>query len=143
MLINKLVTSVASFYGFKNLKIMVLSKIVTLSLILLSFSYAYSQDGFIRGAVLDDATNEFLPGVRVSVKAQPKGAYTDLDGKFSIKIAPGSYSLIISFIDYDTISINDIEVLAGEVKLLDDIRLGEQVSNLDGVVVTAERKRDT
>lgn len=142
-MINKLVTSVASFYVFKYCTTMFLSKFLTLFLALLSFSFVYGQDGFIRGAILDDATNEFLPGVRVSVKDQSKGAYTDLDGKFSIKIAPGSYSLIISFIDYDTISINDIEVLAGEVKLLDDIRLGEQVSNLDGVFVTAERKRDT
>ena len=122
---------------------MFLSKIFILSLVLLSFSNSYSQDGFIRGSILDDATNEFLPGVRVSVKDQPKGAYIDLDGKFSIKIAPGIYSLTISFIDYDTLNLSDIEVLAGEVNLLEEIRLGEQVSNFDGVVVTAERKRDT
>ncbi len=143
MLINKLVTSVTSFYGLK-IMVMFLQKIFTLSLLsLLSFSNLYSQDGFIRGAILDDATNEYLPGVRVSVKDQPKGAYTDLDGKFSIKIAPGTYSLIISFIDYDTVAINDVEVIAGEVKLLDEIRLGEQVNNFDGVTITAERKRDT
>ena len=111
--------------------------------ILIVSAQAFGQDGFIRGAILDDATNEYLPGVRVSVEDMPKGAYSDLDGKFSIKIEPGIYNLIITFIDYDTLNIKEVEVLAGEANVLGDIRMGEEVNNFDGVTITGERKRDT
>lgn len=102
-----------------------------------------AQDGFIRGVVIEDATNDFLPGVKVAVQEVRKGAYTDLDGKFSIPLPAGQYSIEVSFIEFDTIRIDGIQVKSGEATILDDIRLGEAVSDLDGVTIVAERKRNT
>ncbi len=58
--------------------------------------FAFAQTGTIRGAVYEQSTGEPLFGVSVLVKESSTGAITDFDGKFEIKIAPGTYSLQVS-----------------------------------------------
>jgi TonB-dependent receptor len=116
------------------------------AIILLSFSFSffsYTQNGFIRGTVLEEASNESMPGVKVAVQEIRRGAYTDLDGKFSIPLEEGTYSLKVMFFEYDTVTISDIKVVSDEVTLLDDIFLIETANSLQGVTVVAERKRNT
>jgi TonB-dependent receptor len=104
---------------------------------------AYSQDGVIRGTVFDGTTGEYLPGVTIYIAEAQKGTITDLDGKFSLTVRPGSYDLRVSFISYETINVEDIEVKPGEVTILDD--MGLQVAKMDitEVTITASAIRNT
>ncbi len=45
-----------------------------------------AQESFIRGSVIEESTGEYLPGARLVIQNQKKGAYSDIDGKFSIPI---------------------------------------------------------
>lgn len=117
--------------------------ILTLVLSLLTATL-FGQNGNIRGGVLDANTGEFIPGVKIMVENQKKGAYTDIDGRFDIEIAAGTYNLVVTFMSYDTLRIEDVTVVEGDVNLLDDILLGEaKIKDFDGVTVTASRKTNT
>lgn len=106
-------------------------------------SFTFAQKGTIRGTVFDDATGEALIGVSVQIKDTSIGAVTDFDGKFSISTSPGTYSLQISYISYQTVLIDGVVVKEGQVTLFDNIRLKEEVQTLDAVVVTAEAIRSS
>jgi hypothetical protein len=119
-----------------------------LKILLLIFTWsialtAIAQDGFIRGQVLDDEFGDPLPGVTIFLEGTTIGTLTDLDGKFNLNAAPGTYNLRISYISYETLNINDLEVKAGEVTLLDNLRLKESVIELQEVTITAKVVRNT
>ena len=102
-----------------------------------------AQTGFIRGTVFDDSNGESLPGSTVAVDGTTMGTITDLDGNFNIKIAPGTYTLKVSFISYETLVISDVEVKADDVSILDNVRLKESKIELGEVTVTAKQIRNT
>jgi TonB-dependent receptor len=106
-------------------------------------SISSAQVGKIRGKVVDDKSSETLVGVTVLIKETATGAATDLDGQFTIDIPAGTYDLQISYISFQTLIIENINVQPGEITLLNDIRLVESTLELDEVVVTAEVIRTT
>jgi outer membrane receptor protein involved in Fe transport len=60
--------------------------------------------GTISGVLTDKQTNnEALPFANVLIKGTNNSANTDIDGKYSINIAPGSYTVIYSFLGYETV----------------------------------------
>lgn len=99
---------------------------------------AFAQNGTIRGKIIDDATGEELIGVTVLVKGTSNGAITDLDGAFALSVEPGTYDLQISYVSFETISITGVEVNSDQVLNINQVRLKEEVSQLEEVVVTAE-----
>ena len=102
----------------------------------------FAQNGTIRGTVIDKDLNETIIGASVLVKNTTKGASTDLDGQFSISIEPGTYSVEISFIGLQKITIEDVVVTAGKVNSLPKIYMSEDSEVLGGVVITAEAIRN-
>jgi len=117
--------------------------VLIFALVLLFPTLIFAQKGTIRGSVYDDATGEPLLGVTVQVKGQSIGGSTDFDGKFNISLAPGTYELQVSYISYQTISINEVVVKDGEVTLFDNIRLKEDSQTLQEVIITAQVLRDS
>ncbi len=118
-------------------------KNLLLFVLLLFSSAAIARNGFIRGTVYDDKTAESLPGVTVFVEGTTLGAITDFDGKFSVEVPPGNYTLRVSFISYETLTINDISVKPGQSVILDNLRLKEANIEIEGVVVSASAIRNT
>lgn len=102
-----------------------------------------AQKGFIRGSVFDAETGESLVGVTVLIKGTTTGTTTDLDGKFSIEMPLGTYDIQISYISYQTLSIEKVQVKNGEVSLLNDLKLQTSSMQLQTVVVTAQSIRTT
>ena len=113
-----------------------------ISLLTLS-TYSFAQTGTIRGTVFDDGTGEALIGVTVVVDGTDQGTATDIDGKFELKLQPGVYTLKISYISYASVSIENTRVSEGETTVLDNIRLKEDVAELQELVVTAQAIRTT
>ncbi len=102
-----------------------------------------AQDGIIRGSVYDDATGEPLISVTVVIEGTTKGTLTDPDGKFNLSMSPGKYNLKLSYISYETMIISGITVNAGDVILLDNLRLKPATVGLSEVTVTASMARNT
>ncbi|KIA94159.1 TonB-dependent receptor [Flavobacterium sp. KMS] len=78
-------------------------KFLFITLFICAVSMAQTK-GTISGVLTDKQTNnEALPFANVLIKGTNNSANTDIDGKYSINIAPGSYTVIYSFLGYETI----------------------------------------
>ena len=64
---------------------------ITLFITAVSFS---QNKGAITGILTDkEANNQSLPFANVLIKETSNGANTDIDGNYSIAVAPGNYTL--------------------------------------------------
>jgi TonB-linked SusC/RagA family outer membrane protein len=101
--------------------------------------------GTITGQVLDEAG---LPLVSASIKVLElnKIAVADASGQFSISVAPGTYTLEVSYISFATQRIESVKVTEGKSVTL-NFTLKDELSKLDEVVVvgygTQKRKEVT
>lgn len=72
-----------------------------LSFFLFSFFSIAQNGGEIKGTIKDAATGETIVGASI-LYAEGKGAVTDLDGNFSIKIdSAGQYTLTVSYVGFE------------------------------------------
>ena len=89
-------------------------KIVFFAALLLSPTLIFAQ-GTISGQVTDAKSKETIPGAKILVEGQQKGAFSDLDGNYLIKdLTPGTYSLSFKYDTYKVQVVNDIVVNDGE-----------------------------
>ncbi len=116
---------------------------IILFLLMLSVQLTYAQNGTIRSTVFDAKTGEYLPGVTILIEGTTTGTITDLDGKFSLNVSPGTHNLVVSYISYQTTTIKEVMVKPGEVAILNDIGLEEASVELSEVIVTAKEVRNT
>ncbi|MFZ6051907.1 TonB-dependent receptor [Halocola ammonii] len=107
----------------------------------LSAIFAQAQKGTINGTVIEDSNGQPIIGATVMIEGTSNGSYTDLDGNFSIKVEPGVYNLKVSFISFQTLTVEGVEVDAGETTTLSRIRLKVSSQQLEAAVVTAEATR--
>lgn len=85
--------------------------------LLLAPSALFSQTGSIRGQVTDARTGEVLVGANVIiVGSKPgRGAASDMNGMYVIyKLTPGEYTVQATYLEYLTITMHDVKVLAGQ-----------------------------
>ncbi|MGQ1787943.1 TonB-dependent receptor domain-containing protein [Saccharicrinis sp. GN24d3] len=102
-----------------------------------------AQNGKIRGTVIEDATGETLVGVTVFIKGTTTGNITDLDGRFSIDLPEGTYDVQVSYISYETTVIEEVQVKENDVTVIGDVRLGQNIQDIEEVVVKAKVIRTT
>ena len=101
----------------------------------------FGQYGII-GNVIDGDFNEPLPFANVIVKETANGVTTDFDGKYNIELPPGNYSLIFSFVGYETKELNNINVGDNDYTYI-DVVLNSLAQGLEEVVVTVDARRNT
>lgn len=102
-----------------------------------------AQNGIIRGTVVDETTGEALIGLTVMAEGTTKGALTDLDGKFNLSLEPGKYNIRFSFVSYESRTLTGINVLPGEVTLLENLSMKSSTFGLSEVVISASMTRNT
>lgn len=77
-----------------------------------------AQTGTVSGTILDkEFDNEPLPFANITIKGTTQGSSTDDQGKFSISLKPGSYTLVIAYLGYETAEI-PFTLKAGERKII-------------------------
>lgn len=117
--------------------------LISILLVLALPSLNFAQKGIIRGTVTDAAVGEPLFGVNVVIEGTTNGAVTDFDGKFQINVDPGAFNVRASFVTYRAVLIEGIDVKSGEVKVIENISLSEDVEQLGEVLVTADAIKST
>jgi len=120
-----------------------MKKSITLTIIvgLLSF-IAFAQSGIITGTVNDGEYNDILPFANVIIKDSQRGALSDFEGKYSLELKPGIYTVQYSFVGYQTLEINEVIVKNGETIIV-DVTLKASTAKLDEVIITTSLKRNT
>ncbi|NBG64742.1 TonB-dependent receptor domain-containing protein [Acidiluteibacter ferrifornacis] len=116
-------------------------KNVLLILLVFNSLVVFSQKGTIRGTVIEDATGETVIGASVVIKNTINGVSTDLDGQFSLQVEEGTYDLVVSYISFESLTIQSVIVKSGEVTLLNNIRMRENSLQLGEVMITATATR--
>lgn len=128
--------------NFKVIKFnVVIKKLIFLVIATIWCSGIFGQ-GTIRGIVYDDVSGETVPFANILVNETQSGTTTDLDGAYTLSLAAGTYSIEYSFLGYSSTTVSEIQVVEGEVTLL-DIRLKEESEVLAEVVVTAKQIKNT
>lgn len=97
-----------------------------------------AQSGTIHGNVFSGENDEPMFAVNVSVieGSTKTGASTDYDGKFIIKpLNPGIYSIMISFIGYDSIIVRGIKVYSDKITFIDDTKLNPSYNMLKTITI--------
>lgn len=116
-----------------------MKKFYSTIVVLFSFFYSIAQNGEVRGVVFDKTTGEELVGVSVRIPDLQRGTATDINGFYTInKLAPGSYTLMVNYIGYDTAKVS-FKITGNEV-VSRTIYLIESTINIEEAVVSAEQQ---
>ena len=119
------------------------SKTLIYSLMLLSFSFIYSQNSSLKGIVIDGNTGQPIPGAKLLLKENKKVQITNQEGSFIFSnIAIGKYILEVSAISFQTKEITEIEVVADDILNL-TISLDDKENVLGEVIVTSRAKLES
>ncbi|NJW53024.1 TonB-dependent receptor [Salinimicrobium sp. CDJ15-91] len=102
------------------------------------------ETGTIAGKLVDkEMQGEPLPFANVLLKGSTKGATTDMDGLYSLdNLEPGIYTIVFSFLGYETLEVPNVEVVANKVTEVNS-ELGSSAASLDEVVINTVSRRDS
>ena len=118
-------------------------RILFIALLITTFSFSQNK-GTVSGILTDkDANNQSLPFANVLIKGTTIGTNTDIDGKYSISVAPGNYTVQFSFVGYESVEI-PVTIVANETATVNQA-IGSGSYKLDDVVIksTASRQKET
>lgn len=101
-----------------------------------------AQNGTLRGVVYDDSNGETVPFATILVEETGSGTTTDLDGAYELSLAPGTYTLLFQYLGYADFTVSEVVFTADKVEVL-DVRMKEEGTTLEEVVVTAKAVRTT
>ena len=88
----------------------------------------------ITGQITDQSSGESFIGATVQVENNTAAAATDVDGNYELRLRPGSYTLVISYVGFGA-NRREVKVSgSGEY----DIALGASGTNLQEIVVTEQ-----
>ncbi|MEO1013204.1 MAG: outer membrane beta-barrel protein, partial [Bacteroidota bacterium] len=105
-----------------------------------------AQDtGSIVGKLTDkEINNEPLAFANVLIKGTTKGTTTDFDGLYEIpNLDPGTYTVVFSYLGYETVEVPNVEVVAGKVTTINAPMSASAGVSLDEVVVTTVARKDS
>ncbi len=110
------------------------------SLFLLSFfpSFLLGQNGTLTGKVIDAETGEALTGATVFVIGTYSGAYTDGEGRYTLRnLKAGDYSIKFTYIGYAEKIVNGVSINPGQTERL-NATLSSSVKTLGEVEIVGE-----
>lgn len=110
------------------------------SLTILTALHVVAQTGKISGTVMDGEFNEPMAFANVLIKNTTKGTTSDFDGKYTIDVEPGNYTVVFSYIGYQTIEISDVNIVASDDVIV-DVTLN--TNSLETVVITTTVRKNT
>ena len=111
--------------------------VFTVALLIVPVGAATKDTGRIEGRVtLEDGRP--LPGVRVTINETSVSTHTDGDGRYSLRVAAGTYSLTLSWRD-ETATRSNVAVEAGSKTTVDEVVTWE-VGHFEKVTVTVSRR---
>ncbi|MAU25832.1 MAG: TonB-dependent receptor [Muricauda sp.] len=118
---------------------------LALILFLCSASLFSQQTGSIVGKLTDTELNdEPLAFANILVKGTTTGTTSDFDGLYELPgIEPGTYTLVFSYLGYETVEIPNVKVVAGKVTTVNVPMSASEGVALEEVVITTSAAKDS
>jgi hypothetical protein len=107
-----------------------------LRLLILTIFFAtasFAQNGTVTGTILDkEFNNEPLPFANIVIKGTKQGTSTDENGKYTIALKPGNYTIVIGYLGYETKEI-PFAIKANEKKVINHtlVASGVQLKDIE------------
>ncbi len=99
-----------------------------------------AEVGGLEGLVRDKESSEGLIAVDIVVAGSGVLVQTDLTGRFQVAELPvGVYSVRFSYLGYETLVVENVEIIAGRVRRLDVVLESFRANAIDDLMVTATR----
>ncbi len=108
-----------------------------LTIVLFSLASFAQENGTISGTLTDkeSADGQPLPFASVIIKGSTQGSTSDFDGNYIINnVVPGTYTLVISFVGYETKEVANVVVVSGQTTTVNEI-IGASAAQLEEVIV--------
>lgn len=118
-----------------------MKKLLIFTFALTSIS-AIAQHGFIRGKIIDGESGDGLYGATITKLGTSIGVISDFDGNYSLEVDPGLTTIQISYVSYQTQTIENIDVKPGQVAT-QNFTLKTDVMQLGEIVVTASASKES
>ena len=99
-----------------------------------------AQSGKIIGSITDGDYNEPMAFANVLVKNTTTGTTSDFDGNYQLEVSEGIYTLIFSYIGYQSIEVSDVNV-GPNSEVIVDVTLN--TNSLDAIVITTTIRKNT
>ena len=98
------------------------------------------HNGKVTGTVIDGEFNEPMAFANILVKGTTTGTTSDFDGKYDIELEEGTYTLVFSFVGYNTKEITDVVVKSNDDTYIDVVL---DTNSLETVIITTTPNRNT
>ena len=102
----------------------------------------FAQMGRISGTIKDERTNAVLTGVSVTTVGGTHAMSSDFEGDYTLEVAPGTYTVLFSYVGYVGKEITEIKVEAGKAATV-DVTLTPSADQLEEVVVSVSVRKNT
>ncbi|MBT8262115.1 MAG: carboxypeptidase-like regulatory domain-containing protein [Bacteroidia bacterium] len=102
------------------------------------------SSGSIVGKLTDkDFNNEPLAFANVVIKGTSTGTTSDFDGLYELaNVSPGIYTIVYSFVGYETIEIDNVQVEANKVTTV-NVPMGASAAALDEIVIRTSTRKES
>jgi len=122
-----------------------MKKLILCVFLLFVFISKAQDTGSIVGKLTDKEYNdEPLAFANVLIKGTTTGTTTDFDGLYELpELAPGFYTIVFSYLGYETVELPSIEVVAGKVTTINAPMSASEGMALDEVVVVTTSRKDS
>ena len=114
-------------------------KLITLFFFIFT-AFISAQTGKLAGVVIDGEFNDSMAFANILIKGTTTGTTSDFDGKYEFELEDGTYTIIFSFVGYETKEVSDVIIKAGEVFEL-DITLN--TNSLETITITTSVRKNT
>ena len=115
-------------------------KLITILLTTFFAVQLTAQSGKIVGSITDGDYNEPMAFANVLVKNTTTGTTSDFDGKYQLEVSEGIYTIIFSYIGYQSIEISDVNI-DPDSEVIVDVTL--KTNSLDAIVITTTIRKNT
>ena len=112
---------------------------------LITFIFSFSlqaQTGIVRGNLIDNDFQDPVPFANIIVKETGTGTTSDFDGNYELVLSEGVYTIIFSFIGYETVEVQDV-VINSEEPTIVNVTMNTLAQGLDEVVVSVSASINT
>ena len=123
-----------------------IKKVISLLFFQLTVFFAFAQEtGGVVGKLLDaELNNEPLAFANILIKGTTTGTTSDFDGLYEIAgLVPGTYTVVYSYLGYETVEIPNVEIVAGKVTNINVPLSASAGVALEEVVVTTVARKDS
>ena len=111
-------------------------------LVFISVFSLNAQSGLIRGVIIDNEFQDPVPFTNIIVKEVGTGTTSDFDGNYEIELSEGVYTLMFSFMGYETLEISDVKVSSQEFAVV-NVTMNTLAQGLDEVVISVSASKNT